>query len=113
MKQVHALLVVTFCSWLTPAATAQVAPENATNFAMIGITRGQSLQINLVAYPPDPCFAQIGFQNSGGNPIGTTSAVTLQPGQSASLVINGKRELSKSHIRKLSARFRVDPGLFF
>lgn len=89
MKQVHALLVVTFCSWLTPAATAQVAPENATNFAMIGITRGQSLQINLVAYPPDPCFAQIGFQNSGGNPIGTTSAVTLQPGQSASLVING------------------------
>jgi hypothetical protein len=89
MKQVHALLVLTFCSWLTQVATAQVSPANATNFAMIGITRGQTLQINLVAYPPDPCFAQLGFQNSGGNPVGTTSAVMLQPGESASLAING------------------------
>jgi antitoxin component HigA of HigAB toxin-antitoxin module len=31
----------------------------------------------------------------------------------ASLVVNGKRELSKTHIRRLSARFNVDPGLFF
>lgn len=30
----------------------------------------------------------------------------------ASLVLSGKRELSKSHIRKLAARFKVDPGLF-
>jgi HTH-type transcriptional regulator/antitoxin HigA len=30
----------------------------------------------------------------------------------ASFVLNGKRELSKSHIRKLAARFKVDPGLF-
>lgn len=31
----------------------------------------------------------------------------------ASLVLNGKRELSKAHIRKLASRFKVDPGLFF
>jgi len=31
----------------------------------------------------------------------------------ASLVLNGKRELSKAHIRKLANRFKVDPGLFF
>ncbi len=30
----------------------------------------------------------------------------------ASLLINGDRELSKSHIRTLSDYFRVDPGLF-
>jgi HTH-type transcriptional regulator / antitoxin HigA len=30
----------------------------------------------------------------------------------ASLVLSGKRELSKAHIRKLAARFKVDPGLF-
>jgi len=30
----------------------------------------------------------------------------------ASLVLSGKRELSKSHIRKLAARFKLDPGLF-
>jgi HTH-type transcriptional regulator/antitoxin HigA len=31
----------------------------------------------------------------------------------ASLVLNGKRELSKSHIRRLAAYFKVDAGLFF
>jgi HTH-type transcriptional regulator/antitoxin HigA len=30
----------------------------------------------------------------------------------ASLVLNGKRQLSKAHIRKLAARFKVDGGLF-
>jgi len=30
----------------------------------------------------------------------------------ASLILNGKRELSKTHIRRLAARFHVDPGLF-
>jgi HTH-type transcriptional regulator/antitoxin HigA len=30
----------------------------------------------------------------------------------ASLVLNGKRELSKTHIRKLSGFFRVSPALF-
>ena len=30
-----------------------------------------------------------------------------------SLVLNGKRELSKAHIRRLAARFKVEPGLFF
>jgi hypothetical protein len=44
---------------------------------MIGITRGQSLQINPVAIPPDPCFAQLGFQNSNGTPVGTTTADSL------------------------------------
>jgi HTH-type transcriptional regulator/antitoxin HigA len=31
----------------------------------------------------------------------------------ASEVLNGKRELNKEHIRKLSERFRVSPELFF
>jgi HTH-type transcriptional regulator/antitoxin HigA len=30
----------------------------------------------------------------------------------ASLVVSGKRELSKAHIRCLADHFRVDPGLF-
>src|ERR1700722_1830916 len=89
MKATHWVLVLVLCSLLTPVAIAQVAPGNATNFAMIGITRGQTLQINVVAFPPDPCVAQLGFQNSSGNPVGTTTAVTLQPGESASLAING------------------------
>ena len=96
MRLVHVVLVLTFTSWLTQLAVAQVAPANATNFAMVGITRGQSLQINLVAIPPDPCFARLGFQNSNGNPVGTTTDVSLQPGESTSLAINGNSLISQS-----------------
>jgi HTH-type transcriptional regulator/antitoxin HigA len=31
----------------------------------------------------------------------------------ASEVLNGKRDLAKSHIQRLSARFNVSPALFF
>jgi hypothetical protein len=89
MKHIYFVLVLVLCFLWTPLATAQVAPENATNFAIMGLTRGQTLQINLVAFPPGPCFAQLGFQNSTGDPVGTTTAVTLQAGESASLAING------------------------
>ncbi len=89
------MMVIGFCVFRAifpvPAVTQTANPVaiNATNFAMIGITRGQTLQINVVAFPPDPCFAQLGFQDSNSNPIGATSAVALQAGQSASLSING------------------------
>jgi hypothetical protein len=56
---------------------------------MIGITRGQTLQINLVAIPPGPCFARLGFQNSSGEAVGPATSVSLQAGESAALSING------------------------
>lgn len=67
---------------------AQSLP-NYTNFPMMGLVRGQTLQVNLVAIPIDPCFATIGFQNANGNPVGPTLNVALQAGQSASLALNG------------------------
>lgn len=70
--------------------------QGATNFTMVGITRGQSLQLNLVAWPPNPaypptpiCMAELGFQGSDGKPLGTTKTVTLATGESASLTLNG------------------------
>ena len=71
------------------ATSAAQSLPNYTNFPMIGLVRGQTLQINVVAYPPVPCFATLGFQGVNGNSVGTTSYVTLQPGQSASLTLNG------------------------
>ena len=94
VKQIW-MTVICFCVFgaMFPASTlsqtANPAAINATNFAMIGITRGQTLQLNVVAFPPDPCFAQLGFQDSNGNAIGATSTVALQAGQSASVSING------------------------
>jgi hypothetical protein len=69
--------------------------QGATNFAMVGITRGQTLQLNLVAwppspiYPPTPCMAELRFQGSNGETLGTTKTVTLATGESASLTLNG------------------------
>jgi hypothetical protein len=69
--------------------------QGATNFAMVGITRDQTLQLNLAAFPDGPCAAQLGFQDSKGNPVGPTSSVTLTPGQSASLSLPGNALIKK------------------
>jgi hypothetical protein len=76
--------------------------QGETNFAMVGITRGQTLQLNLLAYPPSsslptaPCMAKLSFQDSDGNPLGPTKAVTLNTGESASLTLNGDTLLKDS-----------------
>jgi len=71
-------------------ATGSVASaQDPTNFPMVGIARGQTLLLNLVAFPPNPCMAQAGFESSTGAPVGPSQAVTLAPGQSVSLALNG------------------------
>src|ERR1700690_752918 len=71
-------------------ALAQV-PPGPTSFPMVGITGAQTLQLNLVAYPPVPCGpVNLGFQNRNGVAVGpheTTPA--LQPGQAVVLALNG------------------------
>ncbi len=73
-------------------ATANVAPAQVlpgpTNFPMVGIARGQTLLLNLVAFPPTPCMATLGFQDSNGNPVGNTQTVSLAAGQSTVLAVN-------------------------
>ena len=79
---------------LIAAATANVAPAQSlqtsgpTNFPIVGIVRGQTLILNLVAWPPDPCMAQLGIQDSKGNLIASTPVLTLLPGQSTALSVN-------------------------
>jgi len=73
-------------------ATANVtlAQSGPTNFPMVGITGAQTLQLNLVAFPPDPCLTvQLGFQNRNGVAVGPSLTVSLQAGQSMSLALNG------------------------
>ena len=72
-----ALGVVGLCS-----ARAQSPPVNP-QFGMIGLAEGQTLRLNLVAYPPNPCSAAIGFLNhNGGVPQPDPSrTVNLQAGQ--------------------------------
>lgn len=56
---------------------------------MVGIVRGQTLLLNLVAYPPTPCSAQLGVQDSNGTVVGLSQNLQLLPGQSAFLAVNG------------------------
>jgi hypothetical protein len=90
MKRLKALLMLAgFVSLATVAAAQEPTSLNATNFGVVGITRGQTLVIHAVAWPPDPCFAQLGFQDTNGNPVGAPESVSLQSGQSARLAVNG------------------------
>ena len=51
----------------------------------VSVTVGQTVRLTVTARPPDSCAAQIGFLDSGGKPIGPSSHVSLQPGQSTTL----------------------------
>ena len=79
-------------------AWAQGSPSGPTNFPMVGITTGQTLQVNLVHFPPDPCnTVKIGFQNSSGKAVGPTKTATPAAGHAVSLAYSptiaaGKRE---------------------
>jgi hypothetical protein len=89
MKYLQILLALGLGTSLTQGAVAQTSTSGASRFPLIGITRGETLQINLVGFPPDPCEAQMSFEDSNGNPIGTAKTVVLQAGEAASLNIDG------------------------
>jgi hypothetical protein len=75
---------------LITLATASVASaQGLTNFPMVGITRGQTLKINLAHWPGQPCsMVKLGFQNSNGVAVGPSETVTLAQGISKSLAYN-------------------------
>jgi HTH-type transcriptional regulator / antitoxin HigA len=67
-----------------------------------------------------------GMDAAQGDPLGMLKYLMQESGMTqadlgrllgnralASLILNGRRQLSKSHIRKLAAHFKVSPELFF
>ncbi len=50
------------------------------SFGMIGIASNQTLRLNLIAYPADPCTAQLSFVNAAGAPCGTIYHLNLSAG---------------------------------
>ena len=70
-------------------AGALKAQQDATGFPVIGITRGQTLQLNLTAYPNGPCSALFTFRDSNGNLIVPLQQASLSAGQSVSISLNG------------------------
>jgi hypothetical protein len=62
-----------------------IIPNVSPQFGMVGIGLGQVLRLNVVAFPPSPCNATIGFLNSNGvaPPNSIPKVVTLSPGQAS------------------------------
>lgn len=78
---------VNFCrrAWMTLGLVVTVASSaGAANpqFGMVGIAHGQTLRLNVVAFPPSPCNAVIGFLNENGEAVPEQNkTVSLTPGQ--------------------------------
>jgi len=73
-------------------------------FGMIGVTELQTVQLNVVAYPPGPCDGILSFVNAQGVQVGNTLNVQLAPGQAASLELPGN-----TLVGKLGQRAEVQP----
>jgi hypothetical protein len=59
-------------------------------FGLQGVAWGQVLRLNVTAFPPSPCVAQLSFVDRSGNPVGPApKSVNLRPGQADHLDIAG------------------------
>jgi HTH-type transcriptional regulator/antitoxin HigA len=61
-------------------------------------------------FPPDLALLRVLMDQYG---LGTSSLPEIGSKSMVSRVLSGERDLSKKHIKALSRRFGVDPGLFF
>src|SRR5262249_13862956 len=75
---------------VSPGADVAFTPQpDPPGIPTLGLTRGQTLRLNVAnvasdPFPPDPCFALVRFLDETGSAIGKTHAVTVAGGQAAS-----------------------------
>ncbi|HEY2963042.1 MAG TPA: hypothetical protein VGJ37_11540, partial [Pyrinomonadaceae bacterium] len=99
-----ATLLATSTIWEVRRVRAAQPPEpDRTTFGMVGITRGQTMRLNIVnlvtisegQLPPDPCRVVLSFRDAAGQPFRNSDGqvirreVSLQSGESAFLDLNG------------------------
>ena len=101
-----ATLLATSAIWEVRRVRASAPPDpDRSTFGMVGITRGQTLRLNVVNLqpppdndrqsPPDPCRVVLSFRNAQGQPFRNSDGqiirrtVELQAGESAFLDLNG------------------------
>jgi hypothetical protein len=96
-----AAMAATATFWQMRSVRAVSENQRVARFSAVGVTRGQSLRLNVAnitppEVPPDPYRVRLAFMDPDGNvlrdprsgePVGKT--MTLQNGQSTSLTLNG------------------------
>ena len=65
-------------------------------FGQLGVTSVQTVRLNVVAFPPNPCDGTLSFLNSSGLVVGSTLGVQWLPGQAASLDLPGTVVVTQS-----------------
>ena len=99
-----ATLLATGAIWEVRRVRASSPPEPERTFGMVGITRGQTMRLNVVNLQPPPegdrqvpppCRVVLSFRDAAGHPFTNSDGqpirrvVELQAGQSAFLDLNG------------------------
>jgi hypothetical protein len=74
----------------------------------VGVAAGQTVRLKVSARAPNSCAARLGFLDAGGKPIGPTSHVTLQAGQSTALDVPSSAVL-KEHGQRAEIQPQVVP----
>ena len=101
------------------------AVEDQAHFGMVGITRGQTMRLNIVnlnappdadkQLPPDPCRVVLSFRDAAGHPFRNSDGqvirreVSLQSGQSDFLDLNGDMFGGPSTNADTSMRVQLRP----
>jgi hypothetical protein len=96
-------LLTGFGTVLAPAVNA-VSPAPA--FLPQGLAAGQTMRLNIVAIPPDPCIGLLSLADKNGTPLGPTMRVNLTSGTATSLDLN-----ANSLGLKLGQRIEVQPAV--
>jgi hypothetical protein len=65
-------------------------PPGPPQFGPVGVGDLQTVRLNVVAHPPDPCFGALSFLDASGNPIGSVNTASLSDGQAAYLDLTGQ-----------------------
>jgi hypothetical protein len=80
-------LLTGFGTVLAPAPAAQ-SISGVPGFFPQGLAGGQTMRLNVVAFPPGPCTGVLSFADKNGARLGPSLPVNLTPGMAASLDLN-------------------------
>ncbi len=82
----------------------------AVQFGPVGVGFLQTVRLNVVAYPPDPCFGTLSFTDVEGNPIRGSTPVRLTAGQATFIDLPGTAVPSDSGHGEVMAQFAQAVG---
>jgi hypothetical protein len=80
-------LLTGFGTVLAPAPAAQ-SISGVPGFFPQGLAGGQTMRLNVVAFPPGPCTGVLSFADKNGARLGPSLPVNLTPGMATSLDLN-------------------------